>query len=123
MACGAVDERRIEGRHRAALTPERGGTRAFAFFAKGVGKQAGFSRDGAGNPGADGIENVANGLFHHGVGNGLNGRFDDEARQRFAFKLSLGHDGKLKKSERNISAENRPAAEWANGPNKEERRA
>ena len=39
-----------------------------------------------GDPGADGIENVALGLFHHVGGNGFEGRFNDELREDFTFQ-------------------------------------
>ena len=91
VACGAVDERRVERRHGGALTPERRGAAAFAFGAKRFGQETGFLRNGAGDACTDGIEDVAHGLFHHGVGDGADGGFDDEAGKRLAFDDGIGH--------------------------------
>ena len=82
----AVHERRDERRAAAVVAPEHRAARAFARHVERRHEACDFNGTGSGDPGADGIENVALGLFHHVGGNGFEGRFNDELREDFTFQ-------------------------------------
>ena len=70
----------------AVVAPEHRAARAFARHVERRHEACDFNGTGSGDPGADGIENVALGLFHHVGGNGFEGRFNDELREDFTFQ-------------------------------------